>query len=78
MEPDLDGVETQPHDVCLMCDQPCHGGGRLCSRECLLRAKRELEANVIQLRQEGFESEARAALATRNGHLTSALFRWRP
>jgi hypothetical protein len=64
--------------ACLVCSRPCLGDNLLCWRGCLLRANREIDANVAALHQRSADPEVRAALATRNGYLTSALLRWRP
>jgi hypothetical protein len=64
--------------ACLVCSRPCLGDNLLCSRDCLLRANREIDTNVAVLHQRTADPEARATLATRNGYLTSALLRWQP
>jgi hypothetical protein len=64
--------------ACVVCDRPCDGGNLLCSRDCLLRANREIDQNVAVLHRRSGDPEARAALAARNGYLTSALLRWQP
>jgi hypothetical protein len=69
------GLSPTPQG-CLICGQPCADGELLCSRQCLLRANRELDENVAVLRRRTADPDTHAALATRNGYLTSALVRW--
>lgn len=75
METDCDPDAAVTQQSCLICGTPCVDGGLLCSRECLLRANRELDANVAVLRQRTADPARHAALAARNGYLTSALMR---
>jgi hypothetical protein len=63
---------------CAVCDGSVAGTNPLCSRECLLEARRELDQNVAVLRLETTGPEDRVALTTRNGELTSALIGWSP
>ena len=63
---------------CVMCGEPAGVDNPLCSRDCLLEARHELDDNVALLHQQGIDGERRAALTARNGDLTSALIRWSP
>lgn len=64
--------------LCIICEQPCSDGSQLCSRECALDANREIDDNVAELRRRTADSATLAALAARNGYLTSALLQWDP
>lgn len=63
---------------CIVCKQPTGRSVPLCSRDCLLEARRERDANMVVLRQKALDGDALSALAARNGYLTSALIRWSP
>jgi predicted nucleic acid-binding Zn ribbon protein len=63
---------------CAVCDETVSGTNPLCSRECLLEARREIDRNVAVLRLEATGPDERAALSARNGELTSALIGWSP
>lgn len=63
---------------CVVCGEPSTAENTLCSRACLLEARRELDANVAALHQLNDDGERRAALTARNGVLTAALIGWSP
>jgi predicted nucleic acid-binding Zn ribbon protein len=63
---------------CAVCDATVPGPNPLCSRECLLEARREIDRNVAVLRLEATGPDERVALSARNGELTSALIGWSP
>jgi predicted nucleic acid-binding Zn ribbon protein len=63
---------------CAVCDETVDGSNPLCSRECLLEARREIDRNVAVLRLDTTGPDERVALSARNGELTSALIGWSP
>lgn len=62
----------------MVCGEPASADNALCSRACLLEARRELDANVAAMHQLTDDAERRSALTARNGALTAALIGWSP
>jgi hypothetical protein len=63
---------------CSVCDETVDGSNPLCSRACLLEARREIDRNVAVLRLDSTGPDERVELSARNGELTSALIGWSP
>ncbi|MFA9445842.1 hypothetical protein [Egicoccus sp. AB-alg6-2] len=63
---------------CVMCGDPAPAEHSLCSRDCLVAARRELDANVASLQGRGDTAEQQATLVERNGELSAAMIAWSP
>lgn len=67
--------------ACVMCDRSAPEPGGCCSTRCASDAQAALEHNarlLRRLRRHGGDAARARRLAERNGHLSSALLRWRP
>jgi hypothetical protein len=62
---------TQP---CVWCERPTPPAKPLCSRDCVLDVRREVDRRVAEFHR-STDPDRRAAIAARNGYLTSALLR---
>jgi predicted nucleic acid-binding Zn ribbon protein len=62
---------------CIVCGGPARAGASVCSRPCLLEARRELDENVASIHQISGE-EARGELMARNARLSAAMISWSP
>lgn len=64
---------------CLVCGDEVRAEGSVCSRACVLEARRELDENVAAIRQQRDDAtDGRAELIARNGLLTAAMISWSP
>jgi predicted nucleic acid-binding Zn ribbon protein len=71
-------IEDEPDDrSCIVCGEPARVGASVCSRPCLLEARRELDDNLALIHQISGE-EARGELMARNAHLSAAMISWSP
>lgn len=75
----MSAASASDHDRCLICSLPCADEQLLCSWSCVLRANREIDANVAvyrRLRRMGSDDGECYAIVLRNGHLISAINRY--
>jgi len=69
---------THRGQTCVICASPLATATSLCSRECLLRAREELEANTAARGRADLDATKRAAMAERHSELTTAVIGWCP
>jgi hypothetical protein len=63
--------------TCDVCTSLVATDATLCSRDCLVAARRELETNLTVLRTTD-DDDLRVTLSSRNAELTTAMIGWRP
>jgi hypothetical protein len=63
--------------TCDVCASLVATDATLCSRDCLVAARRELETNLTVLRTTD-DDDLRVTLSSRNAELTTAMIGWRP
>lgn len=69
-------VHTEP--TCVICGSPSMAPTSLCTRDCLLAARHELEANTAERRRSDLDAVTRSSLTERRSELTLAVIGWCP
>lgn len=64
--------------TCTICASPIATVTALCSRDCLLTARRELESNAAERGRTDLDAVTRIALTERHSELTAAVISWCP
>lgn len=63
---------------CVICASPIATATSLCTRDCLLTARDELEANTAERGRSDLDAVRRTALNERHSALTAAVIGWCP
>ncbi len=69
---------VQREQACAICASPIATATSLCSRDCLLSARDELEANTAERGRADLDAAKRTAMAERHSELTAAVIGWCP
>lgn len=64
--------------TCVICTSPIATATSLCTRDCLLTARDELEANTAERGRSDLDAVRRTALTERHSELTAAVIGWCP
>lgn len=64
--------------TCMICASPIATATALCTRDCLLTARRELETNAAERGGSDLDAVTRIALTERHSELTAAVIGWCP
>jgi len=64
--------------ACVICASPLATATSLCSRDCLLSAHRELEANTAARGRPDLDAAKRTVMTGRHSELTAAVIGWCP
>lgn len=69
---------AHPAHTCVICASPMATATSLCTRDCLLTARHELEANAAERGRSDLDVVTRNVLGERHSELTAAVIGWCP
>lgn len=72
------GQSVRTVQTCVICRSPIATTTSLCTRDCLLAARNELEANTLERGRSDLDAVTRTALTERRSELTAAVIGWWP